>query len=56
MLEELKDWLEEELDRVEKNAQIDEDFGAGELTSAYWTGQRNSLLNIKYFIELKGNV
>lgn len=55
MLEELKNWIEKELDSVEENAQIDEDFGAGEPTSAYWTGRRNSLINIKYFIELKEN-
>lgn len=53
MLEELKVWLEEELASVEENLQIDLDTGAGALTSAYWSGRRNSLINIKYFIELK---
>lgn len=53
MIEELKNWIEKELDSVEVNAQIDEDFGAGERSSAYWTGRRNSLINMKYFIEAK---
>lgn len=53
MLEELKDWLEEELDSVDENAQFDVDSGAGALTSAYWSGRRNSLINTLNYIELK---
>lgn len=53
MLEELKEWLEEELDSVEENLQFDVDSGAGALNSAYWTGRRNSLINTLNFIELK---
>lgn len=55
MLEELKDWLEEELASVEENAQFDVDSGAGEFSSAYWTGRRNSLINTLNYIELKEN-
>lgn len=53
MLEELKEWLEEELASVEEYAQGNIDSAAGALNSAYWSGRRNSLINIKYFIELK---
>lgn len=53
MLEELKEWLEEELASVDENTLIDVDSGAGALTSAYWSGRRNSLINTLNYIELK---
>lgn len=53
MLEELKEWLEEELASVEDNTQFDVDAGSGALTMAYWSGRRNSLINVISYIELK---
>lgn len=53
MLEELKEWLEEELASVDDNTLIDVDSGAGVLSTAYWSGRRNSLINTLNFIELK---
>ena len=53
MLEELKVWLEEELASVDDNTLIDVDSGADVLSTAYWSGRRNSLINTLNFIELK---
>lgn len=53
MHEELKDWLYKELASVEEYTQFDVDSGAGSLTMAYWSGRRNSLINVITYIELK---
>lgn len=53
MLEELKEWLEEELASVDDNTLIDVDSGADVLSTAYWSGRRNSLINTLNYIELK---
>lgn len=53
MLEELKEWLADELASVEDNKRFGVDSGAGVITMAYWTGRRHSLINIINYIELK---
>ena len=53
MLEELKEWLADELASVEDNERFDVDSGAGAITMAYWSGRRNSLINTMTYIEMQ---
>ena len=55
MLEELKEWLADELANVQDGERFDVDSGAGPITMAYWSGRRNSIINTINYLEMQEN-